>query len=384
MIIRLSMMGVIILMSVISATGASKGVRQVVAATGASEVVRQAIAVKDFSAIVNSIRGVGDEKIVWLLQEVSALAHKLLVNAAAENELEIVKHLIEDSGTIDRAIDAFWERYEHDPVGKEMWYKGPASVFGAVSEASWHEDLATFKYLVDYATSRLDDKLDVDRILDDVSYSAEQTNAVRYLVEEKSANPNEGLGSAAYGGEIQLMDYLIERGADWFEGTFGAVQSAALNEKNPPAVIYYLLGVLGSDLSPKDASHVVEWGAKTGHLAIVKRMVDHGAKKIAYQKDAARYGHIEVAKYLLELQPSGKEKFNDALAGALNWEKNKGVGDRKQIADFIEWLIAEGATDLDRALSWVKRYGFEEHARRMLDNNYLKQDKQDMSVVLQQ
>lgn len=368
MIIKLSMVAAIIAMSGISATGASRGVHRVVAD-------------KDFTAIINSIRGAGDERIVRYLAQDSVLAHELLIEAAAANQLEIVKHLIEDSGTIDQAIDAFWEGYEHDPVGKELWYQGPASVFGAVEQASWHEDLATFKYLVDYSTHRLGEMLDVDKILDSVSYSVKQINAVRYLVEEKSAKPNEGLGSAAFGGEIQLMDYLIEKGADWFKGEFGAVQMAALNDKNPPAVINYLLEVVGSDLSPKDASQVVKWGAETGNLEIVKRMVDYGAKKISYQKDAARHGHIEVAKYLLGHQPPGKEKFNDALAGALNWDRKKGAGDRNQMADFIEWLVAEGATNLDHALEWAKRYGFEEHARRMLDNNYL---KKDMSAVLQQ
>ena len=150
------------------------------------------------------------------------------------------------------------------------------------------------------------------------------------LVKRNNKKKDSLLECAAGKGELSLVKYAIENGADIHYDVDGALSYASKNghfdvvkwlvengadvraEYDLPVcwtsqeghleIVKYLIDK-GADIRGSDG-HILTRTATEGHLHVVKYLVEHGANiytdEEAALKGAAREGHLSVVKYLVE------------------------------------------------------------------------------------
>lgn len=164
---------------------------------------------------------------------------------------------------------------------------------------------------------------------------------------------------AAYGGSVEVVQYLIAHGADVNYVTFygeTALMSAAMGGNEP---VVALLLEKGAEINAKDQviGSALAYAANDGHLGVVQLLIAHGAEIDAHEDEwtrntpliyAATAGHLEIVRFLitkgadvflenaegvsaiavtsdslyLEIQPFLREHFTPADIAQLELERN--------------------------------------------------------------
>ena len=110
---------------------------------------------------------------------------------------------------------------------------------------------------------------------------------------------NEALIVSAWNGHLDVVKYLLERGANIHaQDDWALIGSAAKGHLN---VVKYLLE-RGADIHAH-YDYALRWNAEEGHLHIVKYLVERGANIHAQDDYALKWsaeGHLDVVKYLVE------------------------------------------------------------------------------------
>ncbi len=112
---------------------------------------------------------------------------------------------------------------------------------------------------------------------------------------------HESLWAAATAGDLDIIQYLVERGANVHHQLDSALRWSANNGHLP--VVQYLIEQCGSDVHA-DHDSALCWSAENGHLPVVQYLVEHGANVHAEDdyalRSSATNGHLSVVQYLVE------------------------------------------------------------------------------------
>lgn len=176
------------------------------------------------------------------------------------------------------------------------------------------------------------------------------------LMIQKGADINYGLRGAAESGNLELVNYMIKQGADdWDMGLIGASSGGNLElvklmiNKGADDFDVALSEAAGGGhidivelMLQKGATNVDYALMGSATLGIAKLMIEHGAKDFNYALIvASREGNIEIIDFLIE---KGAANLNEALIAALDWGN----------IDVAKHLINKGATNIDEALEKAK------------------------------
>jgi len=124
---------------------------------------------------------------------------------------------------------------------------------------------------------------------------------VQYKLLQRHENKNLILIEASQLGELGLVKWLLQKGADIHANDDKALRYAALN--GYLEAVKYLVDH-GADIHATDDLALTN-AARNGHLEVVKYLIEHGANIYAHAHEALRVAtdnnHLEVVKYLKSL-----------------------------------------------------------------------------------
>ena len=127
---------------------------------------------------------------------------------------------------------------------------------------------------------------------------------VKYLVSKGAdihADNDFALRFAGYNGYLEVVKYLVFKGANIHANNNAALRIAS--EAGHLEVVKYLTEN-GANIRADD-DYALKWASRNGHLEVVKYLVEKGADIHANNDKALRvaskYGHLEVVKYLKSL-----------------------------------------------------------------------------------
>jgi len=129
-------------------------------------------------------------------------------------------------------------------------------------------------------------------------------------------NNDSALRWAAFDGDLDVVKYLIDKGADIHANDDNALKQAA--SRGHLEVVKYLVEK-GANIHA-DNNDSLRWAASNGHLEVVKYLVEQGADIHAENEKALRWavrnGHLEVIKYLIEAGADvRKVDFEELVSG---------------------------------------------------------------------
>jgi ankyrin repeat protein len=155
------------------------------------------------------------------------------------------------------------------------------------------------------------------------------TDIVNDMVSHGANDYNEALLRAVFGGHRDIVNYIISRGANAFNE---AMELAAINGHQDIIDDMLQHGATSYNETMVEA-------ARNGFPGIVNQMIDLGANDYnRAMANAAYYGHSEIVNRMLEL---GADNYNWALASAA-------IGGYPAIVD---QMIKRGANDYNTALA---------------------------------
>jgi Ankyrin repeats (3 copies) len=156
---------------------------------------------------------------------------------------------------------------------------------------------------------------------------------------------NTSMDEAAYGGHMEIVKLMIEKGSTDFNWAMGFASEAGHME------IVKLMIEKGAT----DFNTAMEYAAGGGNMEIVKLMIEKGATNFNWaMKNAANGGHMEIVKLMID---KGATNFNWAMKNAAN-------GGHMEI---VKLMIDKGAIDFDQSMADAAKGGHMEIVK------YLKQ-----------
>ena len=160
------------------------------------------------------------------------------------------------------------------------------------------------------------------------------------------ANLNIALIMAAGKGNLEIVKYLIGKGADSHTDYEKGLENAAFH--GHLHMVKYLIEKGARPRSNNDLA--LRWAAKSGHLEIIKYLIEKGSNfhinNEEALRNAAENGHLEVVKFLVE---NGADIHADDEV-ALLWAANRGH------FEIVKYLVKQGA-NVDLALNSIRPYG---------------------------
>lgn len=128
-------------------------------------------------------------------------------------------------------------------------------------------------------------------------------------------------------GNISLMNYFINKGADIVSGLEGAAAAGNIELFNKFVEQYRIPDYTTA------LNYSLENAAIYGQLEMVKYLIDQGATDLNKQLIlATRYGHLEIVQYLID---HGANDLNRGLSEAAS----------HGYFDIVQYLISRGAND---------------------------------------
>ena len=151
------------------------------------------------------------------------------------------------------------------------------------------------------------------------------------LWENEFEKENSALKSASEHGNLEVVKYLVEQGADIHEEDDMVLQLAS--ENGHRKVVEYLIEKGANIHANNDWALMV--ASRDGHLDVVEYLVESGADIHAREDEALEWasenGHLDVVEYLVE---QGVDADNaEALKAAYQWDH----------LEVVKHLIGEGA-----------------------------------------
>lgn len=149
----------------------------------------------------------------------------------------------------------------------------------------------------------------------DVAAKKGDMNMIRYLISnsDQDINWNAGLFGACEGGFREIIDFMIQKGADNLnQGIASAALSGHIH------IIQYLLS-LGGNLS----SHALEVAVRGNQLATVKYLLDHGTQvKESSILEAVDNDYLDIFTVLWDNKPNDISS-SDIIDRAVKWGSGK-------------------------------------------------------------
>jgi ankyrin repeat protein len=157
--------------------------------------------------------------------------------------------------------------------------------------------------------------------------------------------------SAALGGNVQVVKYLVACGAE--EGiarSDGWTPILVAANKGHEEVVAYLLGRPGIDIEAKttEGDRAIDVACRMGHLQMVKLLVAAGVRidpqdsdEIGALAEAAVGGHLQVVKYLVEEAGADEGRTDGDGKTPLIWAADEGH------VEVVEYLLGRPATDVN-------------------------------------
>ena len=172
--------------------------------------------------------------------------------------------------------------------------------------------------------------------------------AVKYLVENCDANIDLAFVQCAQGGHLDIVRYLVERGADYRIYNDSAFCMSA--QDGHLEVVKYL-HELGAEIHAQ-GEYALAFSALCGRMDVVKYLIEHGAD-IHYNddepfRDAVEGGHMDMIRYMIEeaganIYAGGKF----ALAHAVETGK----------IELLEYLLTMDKEGIHDAVIFSSHYG---------------------------
>ena len=163
-----------------------------------------------------------------------------------------------------------------------------------------HDDPAVVQYLIDNDIVKSFD-VDMDNAL---RYSARKgrLDVVKYLV-DRGADIHTGnecaVRWASWRGHLDIVKYLVEKGADihaWHEGALREASRSGMAD-----VVAFLVSECQADVNA-EVSYSIRYAAANGHLKVVQILVEQGRADIPTDALywAKENGHTAVLEYLIK------------------------------------------------------------------------------------
>jgi ankyrin repeat protein len=167
------------------------------------------------------------------------------------------------------------------------------------------------------------------------------------LILEKGADPSFGLETASCYGYLDIVEYLMEKGADVHAYNDAALRYSAVNG-HLDVVKYLVKNGANINIDVKDVALVLVEVVMEGHFDILKYLIENGAD-IHLRNDivlyyASRKGDLETVKYLVDnganinaynvyVHSEYTSVYTSALIGACENDK----------LDIVKYLVEKGA-----------------------------------------
>jgi len=186
-------------------------------------------------------------------------------------------------------------------------------------KALWRRDISTFLPLPKDAYEKYKEILDrlskLSGIYEKIEYLA--INGYDLLLKpllSTLSDYNLVMTYAAYGGHIELVNLMLEKGANAYNNAM--IEAAYRGHMN---IVRLML-----ELGANDYNEAMSFAAKGGHIEIVRLMLEKGANNYNRAMASAAYkGHIEIVRLMLGL---GANDYNEVLV----------IAKTKEIKDLIK------------------------------------------------
>jgi ankyrin repeat protein len=217
-------------------------------------------------------------------------------SAASEGHLQVVKYLVEEAGADDNRKN------------EDIW----TPLMAAADKGQ----AAVVAYLLGRPDTNINAKDDDAYTALDRACRGRHVEVVKLLVEAgarlevEASGEVRALGSAAWGGSLQIVKYLVEEvGVDErLADRDGWTSLICAAEGGHADIVAYLLDRRGTDIDAEtEGPRALDYAFEGGHLEVVKLLVAAGVRLKAPAGDgmgtlasAACKGHVQVVKYLVE------------------------------------------------------------------------------------
>lgn len=216
---------------------------------------------------------------------------------------------------------------------------------------------------------------------------------VKYIIEIIDAKPsidrnydwNRYLINACYGGNVEIIDLCIEKGADcWNQCAVTACESKNSNSLD----IYKFMVEKGTNTELMFCSCLRE-ACKIGNVEIAKLLIGNinflalGADKLDKCFEKACYGgNIEIIELMIN---KGSDNWNKGMCGACggghnniielmigkgsnNWDEGMVAAFCNGHIDIAKYMISKGITNFNACLKWACLYGETELVKLSIEN----------------
>lgn len=229
-----------------------------------------------------------------------------------------------------------WKQYYIEDLS--VLNKDKVDLYHVLLEASWDGKLATVIEIIDIVK-----------------------NAPGIYEDEVINYKNTALRNASGYGRLNVVKYLIEKGADIHYMNDTAIRVAGLNQHWN--IVKYLIGK-GANVRANE-SEVLIWASSYGCLYMVKHLVELGADVQSDQnyalREASSNGHLNVVEYLVYNGADINDYDNAPLKKACVYGH----------FDVVKYLVENGANihaDNDYALRWASQRGYFYIVKYLVEN----------------
>ncbi len=203
---------------------------------------------------------------------------------------------------IQRRYQSDLSKYKNGKKYKEIYtelVKIGYDINKVLIQASLLGYLPVVKYLIDAGADVNGNDSKYKSPLESAAYGG-HLSIVEYLI-EKEAETYRSLGLAAKNGHLWVVTYLLENGVDDVHGEYELALIWAATGGHLPVVIYLIEN--GVDIHSVN-DQALRRAAECGHLPVVKYLLENGANINAWDDEALIYaslgGHLSIVEYLLE------------------------------------------------------------------------------------
>lgn len=224
--------------------------------------------------------------------------HKLLDNAILNDDIELVKYLIDQNVYIDNNKIYFIlsnvKKENLDMV--KLLYKNGLELDLCYSNVI--EYLSKYPSILKFIINDKTDKYYLGKLLDSV-IKKNNFELIKYLVEECNADPNNGITSAAEENQLKTIKYLVNHGAILNNIDISTYELYKFLHHDNVELIEYLIK---NGLDIINNKETIDYVIYFNKIKIFKYLIKNGSKiddKIIYNIDSIKPG--EVRDYLLTL-----------------------------------------------------------------------------------
>lgn len=217
------------------------------------------------------------------------------------------------------------------------------------------------------------------------------TEAIILLLEVAKYEPEslvEALGAAVGRGHVDIVELLLDSGADPNSKRFGSpVLISAAREGRVAVVSMLLKSGANVNYAPQGKDRALTWAARRGHAKVVQVLLDAGAD-LDDPNDpeafAASYVHNDMADRLKALEVTGDENQKSARQSPQDARQQDSQAQAEFDLGIVYYRGLGVSKDFAKAALWFKRAAEKEHVLAQFNIGLMYANGQGVSADLKQ